>query len=165
MMTMVSAIEVCHRSSAAFAARYQLVRSVKIEQTSPGFAGGELLQPLKTINAPQQAIRNLHDSARELIGKESELRDETAGAEFVRTSNLTPCRPAGMNRSKPARLRFTLTGCLPFTSVFTVAFPVASCSIGATQSFRAKPCAHDQTAFSRINDLNSRLALKILLHR
>ena len=143
MMAMLSAIGICHRSSAAFAARYQLVRSVKIEQTSPGFAGGELLQPFNTINAPQQALRNLHDSARELIGKESDLRDETAGAEVFRTSDLATCRPARLNRSKSARLRFTLIGCLPFTSVF----PVASCSLGATQSCRAKPCAHDRTAF------------------
>ena len=143
MMAMLSAIGVCHRSSAAFAARYQLVRSVKIEQTSPGFAGGELLQPFKTINAPQQALRNLHDSARELIGKESDLRDKTAGAEVFRTSDLATCRPARLNRSKSARLRLTLIGCLPFTSVF----PVASCSLGATQSCRAKPCAHDRTAF------------------
>ena len=143
MMAMLSAIGVCHRSSAAFAARYQLVRSVKIEQTSPGFAGGELLQPFNTINAPQQTLRNLHDSARELIGKESDLRDETAGAEVFRTSDLATCRPARLNRSKSARLRFTLIGCLPFTSVF----PVASCSLGATQSCRAKPCAHDRTAF------------------
>jgi len=143
MMAMLSAIGVCHRSSAAFAARYQLVRSVKIEQTSPGFAGGELLQPFNTINAPQQALRNLHDSARELIGKESDLRDKTAGAEVFRTSDLATCRPARLNRSKSARLRLTLIGCLPFTSVF----PVASCSLGATQSCRAKPCAHDRTAF------------------
>ena len=146
-MAMLSAIGVCHRSSAAFAARYQLVRSVKIEQTSPGLAGGELLQPLNTINAPQQALRNLHDRPRELIGKESDLRDETARAEAVRISNLTPCRPARLNRSKPARLRFTLIGCLPFTSIFPVAFLVASCSIGTTQSSRAKPYAHDRTVF------------------
>ncbi len=165
MMAMLSAIGICHRSTAAFAARYQLVRSVKIEQTSPGFAGGELLQPLNTINAPQQALRNLHDSARDLICKESDLRDEPAGAEVFRTSDLTPCRPAGLNRSKPARLRFSSIGCLPFTSAFPVAFPVASCSLGATQSCRAKPCAHDRTAFSRINDLDSRLALEIPLHR
>ena len=165
MMTMVSAIEVCHRSSAAFAARYQLVRSVKIEQTSPGFAGGELLHPLNTINTPQQALRNLHNNARELIGKESDLRDEPASAEVFRTSGVTPCLPAGLNRSKPARLRISLNECSPFTSVFPVVFLVASCSLGARQNGRAKPCAHDRTAFSRINGLGSRLALKILLHR
>jgi hypothetical protein len=173
MMAMLSAIGVCHRSSAAFAARYQLVRSVKIEQTSPGFAGGALLQPLNTINTPQQAFRNLHDSARELIGKEPDLRDEPASAEVFRSSSLTACRPAGLNRSKPARLNFSLIGCWPFTSVFPVAFPVvfpvvfpaASCSLGATQSCRAKPCAHNRTAFSPINDLDSGLALKIPLHR
>ena len=118
MMAMLSAIGVCHRSSAAFATRYQLVRSVKIEQTSPGFAGGALLQPLNTINTPQQAFRNLHDSARELIGKEPDLRDEPASAEVFRSSSLTACRPAGLNRSKPARLHFSLIGCWPFTSVF-----------------------------------------------
>ena len=170
---MLSAIGVCHRSSAAFAARYQLVRSVKIEQTSPGFAGGALLQSLNTINTPQQAFRNLHDSARELIGKEPDLRDEPASAEVFRSSSLTACRPAGLNRSKPARLHFSLIGCWPFTSVFPVAFPVvfpvvfpaASCSLGATQSCHAKPYAHNRTAFSRINDLDSGLALKIPLHR
>ena len=173
MMAMLSAIGVCHRSSAAFAARYQLVRSVKIEQTSPGFAGGALLQPLNTINIPQQAFRNLHDSARELIGKEPDLRDEPASAEVFRSSSLTACRPAGLNRSKPARLHFSLIGCWPFTSVFPVAFsvvfpvvfPAASCSLGATQSCHAKPYAHNRTAFSRINDLDSGLALKIPLHR
>ena len=134
MMAMLSAIGVCHCSSAAFAARYQLVRSVKIEQTSPGFAGGELLQPLNTNNAPQQALRNLHDSARELIGKESDLRDETAGAEVFRTSDLKPCRPAGLNRSKPARLRFSLIGCLPFTSVFPRLLAVSARHIVAVQS-------------------------------
>ena len=123
MMAMLSAIGVCHRSSAAFAARYQLVRSVKIEQTSPGFAGGALLQPLNTINTPQQAFRNLHDSAREQIGKEPELRDEPVSEEVFRTSGLKPCRPAGLNRSKPARLHFSLIGCWPFTSVSPWLFP------------------------------------------
>ena len=91
MMAMLSAIGVCQRSSAAFAARYQLVRSVKIKQTSPGFAGGELLHPLNTINTTQQALRNLLDSARELIGKELDLLDELACAGLFSTSDLSPC--------------------------------------------------------------------------
>ena len=63
---MLRALGVCHRSSAALATRYQLVRSAKIEQTSPGFAGIELLPALNTIGAHQQALRILLDKFSEL---------------------------------------------------------------------------------------------------
>ena len=63
---MLRAMGVCLRSSAALAAPYQLVRSTKIEQTSPGFAGSELLQALNTISAHQQALRILRDKLSEL---------------------------------------------------------------------------------------------------
>ena len=162
-----------HQQIPAMSVRSSLNAPAGIVLQKPRRSGGALLQPLNTINTPQQAFRNLHDSARELIGKEPNLRDEPASAEVFRSSSLTACRPAGLNRSKPARLNFSLIGCWPFTSVFPVAFPVvfpvvfpaASCSLGATQSCRAKPYAHNRTAFSRINDLDSGLALKIPLHR
>ena len=155
----------CHRSSAAPAARYQLVRSAKIEQTSPVFARSELLQALNTISGHQQALRTLRDKMSELICGGLNLLRKPESTDLSRTPDRTLCWLTIKSRSELTRIRPLLIGCLPFTSVFLVAFPVASCSIGATQSFRAKPCAHDQTAFSRINDLNSRLALKILLHR
>ena len=63
---MLRAMGVNHRSSAALAARYQLVRTAKIEQTSPGFAGSEMLQALNTISAHQQALRILRDKLSEL---------------------------------------------------------------------------------------------------
>ena len=63
---MLRAMGVKHRSSAALAARYQLVRTAKIEQTSPGFTGSEMLQALNTISAHQQALRILRDKLSEL---------------------------------------------------------------------------------------------------
>ena len=57
---------ICHRPSAALAARYQLVRSAKIEQTSPGFAASELLQAVNTISAHEQALSILRDKLSEL---------------------------------------------------------------------------------------------------
>ena len=104
-------------ATAALAARYQLVRSAKIEQTSRGFAGSELLRTLKTISAHQQALRILRYKLSELICEGITFFGKPGGTDLSKTPDITLCWPTRKSRGELTRIRPLLIGCLPFTEV------------------------------------------------
>ena len=152
---MLTAMGVCHCSSAALAARYQLASSAKIEHTSPGFAGGELLRALNKISAHQQTfLRTLRDRMSELICGGLNLLGKLGSTDLSRTPDMTPCCPTGKSRSKLTRMRSQLTQVSP---------QLPRC-FGAALSCDTKPASHNPSAFSRISYLDSQSTLKIPLH-